>query len=276
MEQLCGIRDFINTGWSMKMNRHYLIDYENVREHGLQGLSDLSESDTVHIFYSQNANTVNLETFSTLMQGGIRASLKPYLVGSGKQSADMQLVSFLGYLIGTEGLKSRYFIISRDSDFQNTPAFWKSRFRDITVVTAVSIQQANEKDCGADVRQAQAPEKPEPAEASKRVAPVHAKQTKKAENQNPETAAATEKKGTGKQCISARRKSSEARARLNSRIQKTLSEKKVDGAKISDVASTAVKYCQAENCKEAVQGLLIERYGKDEGKKLYRLIAPLL
>ncbi len=259
------------------MNCHYLIDYENVREFGLQGLPDLPESDTVHIFYSQNASTINLATFLKLAQSGIRASLKLYLVGNGKQSADMQLVSFLGYLIGTEGLKSRYFIISRDSDFQNTPAFWKSRFKEITVMTAVTIQQANEKDREAAARQEPAirAEKADQTETIQQAA--EPEQTEQAEGtENAETGAEAEKKEKKEKKVKPRKETSRDRSRLNNQIQKALSGKNVEEAKISDVASTAVKYFQAEDRKETIQKLLVEKYGKDEGDGLYQWIAPCL
>ena len=35
------------------MNRHFLIDFENVHEGGLNGLSALSESDYVYLFYTK-------------------------------------------------------------------------------------------------------------------------------------------------------------------------------------------------------------------------------
>ena len=34
----------------------YLIDYENVNMDGLNGIQDLSETDQVYIFYSDNAH----------------------------------------------------------------------------------------------------------------------------------------------------------------------------------------------------------------------------
>lgn len=66
-----------------------------------------------------------------------------YYIKAGKQSLDMQLVSFLGYLIGKEAdEENRYFIISRDSDFVNTVSFWQDNFGNSRVEMYPSIEAA--------------------------------------------------------------------------------------------------------------------------------------
>ena len=50
-----------------------------------------------------------------------------------KQSVDMHLVSYLGYLIGKNKNKEcRYVIISRDNDYDNVIKFWKNNKIKIT------------------------------------------------------------------------------------------------------------------------------------------------
>lgn len=98
----------------------YLIDYENVHEAGLQGMNQCPAGDCVHLFYSVNANRLSLDLLR-----GMKATLTVHKVQPGRQSLDMQLVSYLGYLIGMEGLDCRYVIVSKDTDFTNTPLFWK-------------------------------------------------------------------------------------------------------------------------------------------------------
>ena len=39
----------------------YLVDFENVKSKGLQGIDNLTETDTVIIFYSENSDTINFE-----------------------------------------------------------------------------------------------------------------------------------------------------------------------------------------------------------------------
>ncbi len=99
----------------------YLIDYENVHEAGLQGMESCPAGCAIHLFYSQNANRLNLDLLR-----GLKASFTVHKVHPGRQSLDMQLVSYLGYLIGTEGTDCRYVIVSKDRDFANTPLFWQA------------------------------------------------------------------------------------------------------------------------------------------------------
>ena len=99
----------------------YLIDYENVHEAGLQGMESRPAGCAIHLFYSQNANRLNLDLLR-----GLKASFTVHKVHPGRQSLDMQLVSYLGYLIGTEGTDCRYVIVSKDRDFANTPLFWQA------------------------------------------------------------------------------------------------------------------------------------------------------
>ena len=99
----------------------FLIDYENVHEAGLQGMESCPSGCAIHLFYSQNANRLNLDLLR-----GLKASFTVHKVHPGRQSLDMQLVSYLGYLIGREGTDCRYVIVSKDRDFANTPLFWQT------------------------------------------------------------------------------------------------------------------------------------------------------
>ena len=99
----------------------FLIDFENVHEAGLQGLEKCNSDCIVHLFYSQNANKLSLDLLR-----GLKAAFYVHKVQPGRQSLDMQLVSYLGYLIGTEGTDCRYVIVSKDTDFTNTPLFWQT------------------------------------------------------------------------------------------------------------------------------------------------------
>ncbi|MBQ3003628.1 MAG: hypothetical protein IJD82_07845, partial [Clostridia bacterium] len=45
----------------------YMIDYENVKTGGLNGISRLTEADRVIIFYSENANRITFDLHKRLM-----------------------------------------------------------------------------------------------------------------------------------------------------------------------------------------------------------------
>ena len=48
-------------------------------------------------------------------------------VHHGKQALDIQLASYLGYLIGTEPADTEYYIISKDKGYRNVQSFWPDR-----------------------------------------------------------------------------------------------------------------------------------------------------
>lgn len=102
------------------MNVHYLIDYENVREEGLSAIQPGSLDDIIYIFYTVNAAKISLDALA-----GLAANLRIIKVPAGKQSLDMHLVSYLGYLIARYGAGDSYVIISKDTGFDGVIDFWK-------------------------------------------------------------------------------------------------------------------------------------------------------
>ena len=70
---------------------YYLIDYENVHSDGLAGCNDLTKTDHVIIFFTENAKNIDM---SEIFDHG-DASLEMEKVPAGNQSADMHIVSYL-------------------------------------------------------------------------------------------------------------------------------------------------------------------------------------
>ena len=112
----------------------FLIDFENVHEKGLEGIGQLGPQDTVHLFYTKNASKISLDILSE-----IQAKLKFHKVNVGKQSLDMQLVSYLGFLIGTIGKEPEYIIVSNDTGFVNTLAFWGEKDTKISQMKSMNF-----------------------------------------------------------------------------------------------------------------------------------------
>ena len=99
----------------------YLVDYENVGETGLEGAEKLTDKDIVCIFTSQPGASLSFKTLSLLNHVDLRCFLVPQC----KQSADMCISSFLGYLIKEhEGTKTNFVVISKDKDFASIIKFW--------------------------------------------------------------------------------------------------------------------------------------------------------
>ncbi len=113
------------------MKYHYLIDYENVHEEGLTGLNTIEDDAVIHIFYSDRARKLDLDSF----REGQILQIEALKVPVGKQSLDMQLVSYMGYLMGREkGEGNKYIIISKDNGYLNSIPFWRQIMKDGTTV----------------------------------------------------------------------------------------------------------------------------------------------
>lgn len=101
----------------------YMIDYENVKTGGLNGISRLTDADRVIIFYSENANRLTFDLHQRLMASTAQIEYREVSVG-GHNALDFQLVTYLGFLIAKEP-KGQYLIISNDRGFEYVVNFWR-------------------------------------------------------------------------------------------------------------------------------------------------------
>ncbi len=115
----------------------YLVDYENVYIEGLSGLDVLEETDTVHIFYTQNRCGLTFALHKQLMECRAKVELNEVAAGlkngdSVKNALDMQLMMFTGYLIGKHRDAALY-IVSKDKDFLLGTSFLEQFLSDADV-----------------------------------------------------------------------------------------------------------------------------------------------
>lgn len=101
----------------------YMIDYENVKTGGLNGISRLTAEDSVIIFYSENANRLTFDLHQRLMASPAHIEYREVTVG-GHNALDFQLVTYLGFLIAKKP-KGQYLIISNDRGFEHVVNFWR-------------------------------------------------------------------------------------------------------------------------------------------------------
>ena len=111
---------------------YYFVDYENVHEAGITGMNKLPKDSEVHLFYSQNANKLNLDLLRF-----VKAKVRVHKVKPGKQSLDMQMVSYLGYCIGDEDKEGTFILVSKDTDYANTVLFWQEEGVEVKVQPAI-------------------------------------------------------------------------------------------------------------------------------------------
>ena len=101
----------------------YLIDFENVHEEGFSALGRLGDKDAVYCFFTRNVAKISMSALA-----GIRSGQLHFIEAeSGKQSLDLVLVSYLGFLIGTKPQELYYDIISNDNGFSKVADFWNKR-----------------------------------------------------------------------------------------------------------------------------------------------------
>lgn len=133
---------------------YYLVDYENVHSDGLSGCGELGNTDHIVIFFTQNARNIDMSEISD--HGG--AELKMIEVSAGKQSADMHIGSYLGYLAGKQGKNCNVVIVSKDTGFNNVIAFWKEK-TGIKVSRAQQIKKKATQKESANSKQQAVPKK---------------------------------------------------------------------------------------------------------------------
>lgn len=108
---------------------YFLVDYENVNVAGLNGVSNLTENDTVIIFYSVNADTLTFEMHKQINDSKAIFKFQKILLKE-KNALDFQLCSYLGFLIRDtvtdENAANNFFIVSNDKGYSILPDYWKN------------------------------------------------------------------------------------------------------------------------------------------------------
>lgn len=221
---------------------YYLIDFENVHEEGLSGSDKLGAHDHIHIFSTQNAPKISFKELALLNS----TEHFSHIIPAGRQSLDMHLVAYLGYLIGKDD-HSRYVIVSKDTDFDPIIAFLK---KDISPHASIT-RQAKISD---------APPKSSAQKASDTPSKSSAQKTGDAPPKgSPQKA--------GEAHMTAQQKIA-----LNTEIQRTVSNAGYTQPVINEVASMVAKHYGEDNSKQAIYRAIIKKYGQKPGQKIYRHI----
>ena len=117
---------------------YFLIDYENVNVSGFDGLSSLTENDTIVLFYSENANTLTFGLHKRINEAKANIEFQKVSVET-KNALDFQLCSYLGYLIrdkmSDESEKNDYYIVSNDQGYSILPDYWKRKGINVIIVS---------------------------------------------------------------------------------------------------------------------------------------------
>ncbi|MGO5053534.1 PIN domain-containing protein [Lachnospiraceae bacterium LCP25S3_G4] len=115
---------------------YYIVDYENVKRDGLNGINKLENGDRVCIFYSENADTLTFGLHKRINESKAQITFQKVEVGF-KNALDFQLATFLGYLIASNKNED-YYIVSRDNGFNSICMYWNKRSMKVSLVADVS------------------------------------------------------------------------------------------------------------------------------------------
>ncbi len=164
---------------------YYLIDFENVKSRGMEGVELLTEEDTVCIFYSDNADSMTFDLHRKLNETKANIIYHKVAVGT-KNALDFQLATYLGYLVceqQREGIHPNYFIVTKDNGFTSLMVYWKAQGVPVRIIRNLLwgknpvaeqnllTEEENEAETvvttAEDVAEQPQPTQPEPAEETK-------------------------------------------------------------------------------------------------------------
>ena len=243
--------------------RHFLVDFENVGLPGLEGAQTLTDRDYVWLFSTNNAARIDTATLALFNA----TNLKTHEVPQKKQSVDMHLVSWLGFLIAQNGASASYTIVSNDTDYDNIIAYWKAR-------QGVDIRRQGRLHTVKPAAPAPAPAKAKPTPAKPAPAPAKAKPAPA----KPTPAPAKAKPAPAKPAPApAKAKPAPAggKSALNTAVQQALGKAKYDNAIVSFAASQAVRLYGQSDRKQRLHQSLVGRYGQQKGSEIYGHIKKL-
>lgn len=230
---------------------YYLVDYENVSEgngKALKGCANFASDKHLYIFYTKNTTKIDLNIIANHGE----AEFDVFQAEDGKQALDMQLVSYLGYLIGKDTEEENEFvIISKDTDYDKVIKFWSKRGNH-RVSRRPSIPASKVKKTTAK----------KPA-------------VKKTSPKNEEIKAATEAQAPAEEKLS-KADIGVLKTEMNTKIQKTLSDKKYENEMINFVASTAVKHYGEESMALNIHNAINQKYDAQTAKEVYGAIKSII
>ena len=215
---------------------YYLIDFENVHEEGLSGSNKLGTHDHIHIFSTKNAPSISFEKLAPLNS----TNHFTHVIPAGSQSLDMHLVAYLGYLIGSNNNNCRYVIVSKDNDYDNIISFFKEELK--KTHPHISIKKQNKIDSVS---------------------------SKSSTQKTVESKSSNSTSHSRKPNITSKQKT-----KLNTEIQRSISNAGYAQKTISKVASIVVKHYGEDKFASSVHTELSQTYS--DYSDIYKIIKPIL
>lgn len=275
----------------------YLVDLENTGLAGLSGLEELSPKDKVIVFYGTRTGSIAFDKHVELTKAKADVTYtKTERVA--KNYLDFQLVTYLGYLIGS-GQERVYYIISKDKGYDSCIEFWRKTNKQIAITRCESLQKqkaaaqpAAQSDAGKGAQAAggehadmQNNPVPEPMQAGQSVSGSGSKQPKQkasgkapsapkasgkeASDQKASDRAASDQKASGKKTPD--RKKSEKPSlpeSMRKKIRKAVKEEGLEAGSYKFIYDYVVK----SSDKQKLNIALVKHFQQEKGNRLYKEI----
>lgn len=239
----------------------YLIDFENVHEEGFSAIGKVGDKDAVYCFFTKNVAKISMSALA-----GIRSGQLHFVEAeSGKQSLDLALVSFLGYLIGTRPQEQCFEIVSNDNGFSKVAEFWNKRGNTLRVRIRKTAEQRSKGDMG------------KPASSSKRLNSKASAADVRNSDLVPDESEALNgslENGTsgmddiGAQVTSPAGSAAETKS-TDSGIISGLLAAGISQQAAEYILSQVEKYREDKNVKQLVYRAVVKKYGQKSGTQIY-------
>ncbi|MDO4343792.1 MAG: PIN domain-containing protein [Eubacteriales bacterium] len=104
---------------------YFFVDYENVKDDGLDAISRLKKEDKVAIFFSVNTPKMGIEVVGGFLSRKLDVQTIKAITGH-KDSLDHQLASCLGMTMAKDR-ENDFCIVTGDTAFDDLVSFWRRR-----------------------------------------------------------------------------------------------------------------------------------------------------
>lgn len=127
----------------MKRVRYFCVDYENVKEEGMNGIEKLLTTDCVKIYYSKDAEKLTFGLHRRITESKARIEYIK-VINCIKNALDCKIVFDLQDNVKSEK-NSEYFIISKDKDYDKFIEELKEKGIKVKRVSKICDYQEKEK-----------------------------------------------------------------------------------------------------------------------------------
>lgn len=273
----------------------YLVDLENTGLAGLSGLEELSAKDKVIVFYGTRTGSIAFDKHVELTKAKADVTYtKTERVA--KNYLDFQLVTYLGYLIGS-GQERVYYIISKDKGYDSCIEFWRKTNKQIAITRCESLQKqkavtqpAAQSDAGksaqaaggehADMQKNPAPEpmqadqsvsgsKQPKQKASGRTSSATKASGKEASDQKASDRTASDQKASGKKTPDQKKAEKPSLPEnMRKKIRKAVKEEGLEAGSYKFIYDYVVK----SSDKQKLNIALVKHFQQEKGNRLYKEI----